>query len=86
MSQSRTKKDKVANTARWHIMKNRYGSDGMTWNMKADLSMGHFEILGEYDDTEEYQNQPEKPKNDYNKVQKEEKELLLEKFKNFKIE
>jgi replicative DNA helicase len=86
MSQSRTKKDKTAGTARWHIMKNRYGSDGMTWNMKADLSMGHFEILGEYDDTEEYKDQNNKPKNDYQKVQKEEKEILLEKFKSFKIE
>lgn len=83
MSQSRTRKDKTAGTARWHIMKNRYGGDGMTWNVKADLSNGHFEILNEYDEEQEAK---EEPKKHFNEVDKGEKELLLEKFKSFKIE
>jgi replicative DNA helicase len=60
MSQSRKRKDKTSNSARWHIMKNRYGGDGMTWNVKADLSIGHFEILDEYDENQEPKEEPKK--------------------------
>ncbi len=48
MSLSRKKEDKVNNTARLHIMKNRYGMDGLTYSAKADTSTGHFEVHGEY--------------------------------------
>jgi replicative DNA helicase len=48
MSLSRKKEDKVNNTARLHIMKNRYGMDGLTFSAKADTSTGHFEVHGEY--------------------------------------
>jgi len=48
MSLSRKKEDKVNNTARLHIMKNRYGMDGLTYSVKADTSTGHFEVHGEY--------------------------------------
>jgi replicative DNA helicase len=44
MSLSRKRKDKVDGTGRFHIMKNRYGMDGMTFNVKADTSTGHFEV------------------------------------------
>ena len=36
MSLSRKKEDKVNNTGRFHIMKNRYGIDGLTFSVKAD--------------------------------------------------
>jgi hypothetical protein len=39
------KKDKVEGTGRFHIMKNRYGMDGLTFGVKADTSTGHFEVL-----------------------------------------
>ena len=44
ISLSRKRKDKVDGTGRFHIMKNRYGMDGMTYNVKADTSTGHFEV------------------------------------------
>ena len=49
ISLSRKKEDKVNNTGRFHIMKNRYGMDGITYQMHADTSHGHFKILSEYD-------------------------------------
>ena len=48
ISLSRKKEDKVNGTGRFHIMKNRYGQDGMTYNVKINTSNGYFEILGEY--------------------------------------
>jgi len=42
MSLSRKKEDKVNGTGRFHIMKNRYGMDGLTFGVKADTSTGHF--------------------------------------------
>jgi replicative DNA helicase len=48
MSLSRKKEDKVNNTGRFHIMKNRYGMDGLTYGVNADTSTGHFEVVDEY--------------------------------------
>ena len=50
LSLSRKKEDKVNNTGRFHIMKNRYGGDGMTYLASVDTSTGHIEIQSEYDD------------------------------------
>ena len=44
LSLSRKAKDKVNGTGRFHIMKNRYGMDGLTYGVKADTSTGHFEV------------------------------------------
>ena len=44
MSLSRKKEDKVKGTGRFHIMKNRYGMDGLTFAVKADTATGHFEV------------------------------------------
>ena len=53
MSLSRQKKDKVNGTGRFHIMKNRFGGDGMSYNAKVDTSNGHIEILNEMSEDEE---------------------------------
>ena len=53
MSLSRKKEDKVNNTGRFHVMKKRYGMDGITYRLKADTSTGHFEITDEYDGDDE---------------------------------
>ena len=45
ISLSRKKADKVNGTGRFHIMKNRYGIDGLTFGVKADTSTGHFEVV-----------------------------------------
>lgn len=44
MSQSRLRKDKTEGTGRFHIMKNRYGMDGMTYFAQIDTSTGHIII------------------------------------------
>ena len=48
MSLSRKKEDKVNNTGRFHLMKNRYGMDGITFGIEADTSTGHFVVKDEY--------------------------------------
>ena len=44
MSLSRNAEDKEGGTGRWHIMKNRYGADGITYDSVMDTSMGKIEI------------------------------------------
>ena len=44
MSLSRKAKDKINNTARVHIMKNRFGSDGLTFPTKMDTNTGTIEV------------------------------------------
>ncbi len=50
---SRKRKDKLAKTARWHIMKSRLGEDGMTYDVMMDLKHNKIEIVGEYDESGE---------------------------------
>ena len=44
MSLSRNADDKENGTGRWHIMKNRYGADGMTYDSIMDTAIGKIEI------------------------------------------
>ena len=53
MSLSRKKEDKVNNTGRFHLMKNRYGMDGITFGIEADTSTGHFTVKNEYDEDDQ---------------------------------
>ena len=45
LSLSRRIEDKQANTARWHVVKNRYGADALTFPSKMDSSIGKIEIF-----------------------------------------
>ena len=49
LSLSRKKEDKVLGTGRLHVMKNRYGRDGMTYNIKMDTNNGHIIVENEVD-------------------------------------
>jgi replicative DNA helicase len=64
ISLSRKKADKVNGTGRFHIMKNRYGIDGLTFGVKADTSTGHFEVV-DYN-PEDYENDTPQPTNGFN--------------------
>ena len=64
ISLSRKKADKVNGTGRFHIMKNRYGIDGLTFGVKADTSTGHFEVI-DYD-PEAYEKEDLQPSNGFN--------------------
>ena len=68
ISTSRLRKDKVDNTSRWHIIKNRYGSDGITFNCDFEGSTGVTRITGEYVEEEESdspQSSPQRTKQDF---------------------
>ncbi len=54
LSLSRQKEDKVLGTGRVHVMKNRYGQDGMTYNVKMDTNNGHIEFEGKAELDEQF--------------------------------
>jgi len=45
MSLSRKLNDKIGGTGRWHIIKNRFGPDGMTFPSKINTTNGNIEIF-----------------------------------------
>ena len=57
ISLSRKKADKVNGTGRFHIMKNRYGIDGLTFGVEADTATGHF-VVKDYN-PEDYEKEPD---------------------------
>jgi replicative DNA helicase len=50
ISLSRKKEDKVEGTGRLHIMKNRYGMDGLTFNVDVNTANGRIEIGDHYNE------------------------------------
>jgi prephenate dehydratase len=44
MSLSRKIEDKIANTGRFHVIKNRFGPDGITYPAKINTNTGQVEI------------------------------------------
>jgi replicative DNA helicase len=63
LSLSRKKEDKVNGTGRLHIMKNRYGMDGLTFQVDVNTSNGHIAV-GEHYDEEADTVAPKKQSND----------------------
>ena len=61
-SLSRQKEDKVLGTGRVHVMKNRYGQDGMTYNVKMDTNNGHIEFEGKADPADLLNEESDKPR------------------------
>ena len=72
MSLSRKKEDKVNGTARIHIMKNRFGIDGITYNATIDTAISTVKLLDSYDG--------EEPKEFSNKVTSFDKQKLANEF------
>ena len=79
MSLSRKAKDKVNGTGRFHIMKNRYGMDGLTFGVKANTSTGHFEVHDYDPEDEELDSTPNKT-NSYDNFDTFDKQMLKSKF------
>jgi replicative DNA helicase len=79
MSLSRKAKDKVNGTGRFHIMKNRYGMDGLTFGVKADTSTGHFEVH-DYNEDDYEPDEPTNQSNSYGGVDTFDKKMLSNKF------
>jgi len=80
MSLSRKKQDKVNGTGRFHIMKNRYGMDGLTFGVKADTSTGHFEVHEYNADDYESDDQPSNQQQGYGDFDTFDKKVLKNKF------
>jgi hypothetical protein len=47
LSLSRKVADKLAGTGRWHVIKNRFGPDGITLPSKMNTSNGQFHLYAE---------------------------------------
>ena len=65
MSMSRKVEDKIANTGRFHVIKNRFGPDGLTFPATINTNTGYIQIYeastqegrstqGKMDNAEEY--------------------------------
>ena len=78
LSLSRKAKDKVNGTGRFHIMKNRYGMDGLTFGVKADTSTGHFEVH-DYN-AEDYEDDTPQQSNNFSDFDTFDKQMLKNKF------
>ena len=75
VSLSRKIDDKLAGTGRWHVIKNRFGPDGMTFPSKANFSNG--QILIYNDNSVDGQNTQKEMKDGGTLVRKN----LLQKYK-----
>jgi replicative DNA helicase len=78
MSLSRKKEDKVNGTGRFHIMKNRYGMDGMTFSVDINTSNGKMEIGEMYD--EESDAPPARQSKKYEDFDELDRQMLSNKF------
>ena len=85
LSLARKRKDKIEGTGNWHIMKNRYGADGMTFRSRINTSNGYIDIdESPVDDDNIETSSNNKPVNDFSGVGVEERQMLQKKF--FKLE
>ena len=81
ISLSRQRKDKVEGTGRFHIMKNRYGMDGLTFGVRANTSTGHFDVSNDLYVEDENPPQQQTPQNNFNSdIDKFDKSSLQKKF------
>jgi replicative DNA helicase len=55
---SRRAKDKQTGIGRFHIMKNRYGMDGLTYGAKINIAIGSFELVNE-NELEDFSSEPQ---------------------------
>jgi replicative DNA helicase len=77
LSLSRKKEDKVHGTGRVHVMKNRYGMDGMTFGAKIDTNNGHIELT---EDMPTYEDGTSNTPTTFSQVDSFDKKELAKKF------
>jgi len=68
LSLSRKKEDKVNGTGRLHIMKNRYGMDGLTFQVDVNTSNGHISIGDHYDEEADTVTPKKQQSNDFDNL------------------
>jgi replicative DNA helicase len=80
MSLSRKRSDKLNGTGRIHVIKNRFGSDGMTFSAKINTANGHIDIdASEMDDSELKVDTGSAPSG-FSRIDNDEKKYLSNKF------
>jgi replicative DNA helicase len=86
VSLARGRKDKVNGTGNWHIIKNRYGADGLTFGSKINTSTGYIDIYDQPldDDGAPDLNGKNKATNPFSEVGTEDKQILRSKFLSYK--
>jgi replicative DNA helicase len=81
MSLSRKRQDKVNGTGRFHIMKNRYGMDGMSYGAVINTSVGKITIDNtEFDESNIEQGSENTIGGKINNFNRDEREMLSKKF------
>lgn len=80
MSLSRKRSDKLNGTGRIHVIKNRFGADGMTFSAKINTSNGFIDIDPSEIEDSELRTDTESSSSGFNKIDSDEKKYLSNKF------
>jgi replicative DNA helicase len=81
LSLSRKRQDKVSGTGRFHVMKNRYGMDGMSYEAIIDTNIGKIIIdSNEFDESNIVQGSENMSGGKINNFNRDERDLLSKKF------
>jgi replicative DNA helicase len=81
LSLSRKRQDKVSGTGRFHVMKNRYGMDGMSYEAIIDTNVGKIIIdSNEFDESNIVQGSENMSGGKINNFNRDERDLLSKKF------
>ena len=81
LSLSRKRQDKVGGTGRFHVMKNRYGMDGMSYEAIIDTSVGKITIdSNEFDESNIVQGSETMTNGKVNNFNRDERDMLSKKF------
>jgi replicative DNA helicase len=89
ISLARGRKDKVNGSGNWHIIKNRYGADGLTFGSKISTSNGYIDIYDQPLDDEAFETNSKgnnKQTNQFSEVGVEDRYVLRSKFAKFEEE
>jgi replicative DNA helicase len=80
ISVARNRKDKVNGTGKWHIMKNRYGADGLTFRSTIDTSNGKIVINDQPVDDDDEEEKKSNAKVGYSNFDSDDRDILKKKF------
>ena len=80
ISVARNRKDKVNGTGKWHIMKNRYGADGLTFRSTIDTSNGKIVINDQPVDDDDEEEKKSNQKVGYSNFDTDDRDILKKKF------
>lgn len=87
ISLARGRKDKVNGTGNWHFIKNRYGTDGLTFGSRINTKNGYIDIYDQpLDDSDFEPKGSNKAINNFSEVGNDDKFVLRSKFLSYQQE